>query len=72
MVFTQGRGFVVGESFGLPYRSLRCCPLVCDAPDTASLATLVLFGKLTGVAILFDFGEKWCRIYLPLCDLTNG
>ena len=39
MVFTQGRGFVIGASFGLQIRSLRCRVLVCNAADTASLAT---------------------------------
>ena len=39
MVFTQGRGFVLGASFGLQIRSLRCRVLVCHAADTASLAT---------------------------------
>ena len=69
MVFTQGRGFVLGASFGSQIRSLRCRVLVCRAADTASLATWFLFGKLFGVAALFDFGEKRCRKNLPLCDL---
>ena len=38
MVFTQGRGFVLGASFGLQIRSLRCRVLVCSAADTASFA----------------------------------
>ena len=46
MVFTQGRGFVLGTSFGLQVRSLRCRVSVCDGADTASLATWFLFGKL--------------------------
>ena len=46
MVFTQGRGFVIGASFGLQIRSLRCRVLVGRAADTASLATCVPFGKL--------------------------
>ena len=71
MVFTQGRGFVIGESFGLPYRSLRCRVLVCRAADTASLATWILFGKLSGVTMLVGFGEKRCRKNLPLGDLPN-
>ena len=66
MVFTQGRGFVFGASFGLQNRSLRCRVLVCHAADTASLATWVLFGKLLGVATLVGFGEKRCRKILPL------
>ena len=66
MVFTQGRGFVLGASFGLQIPSLRCRVLVCKAVDTASLAALFLFGKLFGVATLFDFGEKRCRKNLPL------
>ena len=37
MVFTQGRGFVVGEPFGLPHRLLRQCVLVCYAADTGEL-----------------------------------
>ena len=36
MVFTQGRGFVFGASFGLLNRSLRCRVLVCGGrPWTA-------------------------------------
>ena len=66
MVFTQGRGFVFGESFGLQNHSLRCRVLVCHAADTASLATRFLFGKLFGVATLVGFGEKRCRKNLPL------
>ena len=58
MVFTQGRGFVFGASFGLQIRSLRCRVLVGSAADTASLATWILFGKLFCVATLFAFGEK--------------
>ena len=67
MFFTQGRGFVLGASFGLKHRSLRCRVLVCHAVDTASLATSFLFGKLFGVATLAGFGEKRCRKNLPLC-----
>ena len=74
MVFTQGRDFVLGASFGLKRRSLRCRVLVCHAVDTASLATWFLLGKLIGVTALVDFGEKRCRKNLPLGDLdfTNG
>ena len=68
MVFTHSRGFVLGASYGLQIRSLRCRVLVCHAADTASLATWFLFGKLIGVATLFDFGEKRCRKNLPLAD----
>ena len=71
MVFTQGHGFVLGASFGLKRRSLRCRVLACNAADTASLATRFLFGKLIGVAITFGFGEKRCRKNLPLCDLSD-
>ena len=71
MVFTQGRGFVFGASFGLLIRSLRCRVLACHAADTASLATWFLFGKLLDVAITFGFGKKRCRKNLPLCDSTN-
>ena len=70
MVFTQGRGFVFGGSFGLLIRSLRCRVLVCNAADTASLATWFLFGKLIGVATFVSFGEKRCRKNLPLRDLV--
>ena len=70
MVFTQGRGFVVGASLGLLRPSLRYRALACNAADTASLATSFLFGKLIGVATLFDFGEKRCRKNLPLADLS--
>ena len=68
MVFTQGRGFVLGASFGLQNRSLRYHVLVCHAADTASLATRGHFGKLFGVATLVGFGEKQCRKKLPLHD----
>ena len=37
-VFTQGRGFDFGASFGLQFPSLRCRVLVCHAADTATLA----------------------------------
>ena len=67
MVFTQGRGFALGASFGLQIRSLRCRVLVCHAADTASLATRFVFAKLIGVATLFAFREKRCRKNLPLC-----
>ena len=67
MVFTQGRGFVLGASLGLQNCPLRCRVLVCYAADTASLATCFLFGKLFPVAIIFGFGEKRCRKNLPLC-----
>ena len=69
MVFTQSRGFVLGASFGLQIRSLRCRVLVCNAADTASLATCFLFGKLFRVASTSGFGEKRCRKNLPLHDL---
>jgi len=61
MIFTQGRGFVVGASYGVQIHSLRCRVLVASAACTASLATRVLIGKLIGVATLFDIGEKRCR-----------
>ena len=69
MVFTQSRGFVLGASFGLQCRSLRCRVLVRNAADTASLAARFLFGKLNGVAMNFGFEEKRCCKNLPLCDL---
>ena len=74
MVFTQGRGFDFGVSFGLQIRSLRCRVLVRNAADTTSLATRFLFGKLFGVAITFAFGEKRCRKNLPLsvAGLSNA
>ena len=68
MVFAQSRGFVVGESFDLRFRSLRCRVWFCHAADTVSLATWFLFGKLVGVATLVGFGEKRCRKNLPLSD----
>ena len=71
MVFTQGRGFVFGASFGLRIRSLRFRVLVCHAADTASLATWILFGKLIGVATFAGFGKKRCRKHLPMLDRTN-
>ena len=71
MVFTQGRGFVFGASFGLLCCWFRCRVVVCRAADTASLATRFLFGKLFGVAMLVRFGEKRCRKNLPL-DAPDG
>ena len=71
MVFTQGRGFVLGASFGSQVRSLRCRVLACYAADTASLATWFLFGKMFCVATLVGFGEKRCRKNLPLGDLSQ-
>ena len=68
MVFTQGRDFVLGGSFGLPSCPLRLLRLASHTADTASLATWILFGKLIGVVTLFDFGEKPCRKNLPLAD----
>ena len=58
MIFTQGRGFVLGVSFVLQIRTLRCRVLVGNAADTASLATRLCFGKLFCVATLVAFGEK--------------
>ena len=63
MAFTPGHGFFVGASFGVTFRYRA---LSCHAVDTASLAAWFLFGKLFGVATLYDFGEKRCRKYLPL------
>ena len=71
MVFTQGRGFVFEASFGLQTGSLRCRVLICNAADTASLATWFLFGKLLGVATLVGFGKKRCRKNLPLGDMSQ-
>ena len=71
MVFTQGHGFVIGESLGLRRWSLRCRGLVCHAVDTASLATWILFGKLLGVAMLVGFGEQRCRKNLSLSVTTD-
>ena len=56
VVFTQGRGFVLGASSSLRIRSLRCRVSVCHAADTASLAAWILFGKLLRVAMLVGFG----------------
>ena len=42
MVFTQGRGFVLGAPFGLKRRSLLCRVLVCHAADS-------LFGNVISV-----------------------
>ena len=72
MVFTQGRGFVLGASHGLRYRSLRPRALVSHAADTASLATWFLFGKLFGIATFVDFGEKRCRKNLPLAAQSSS
>ena len=70
MVFTLGRGFALGASFGLLHRPLRWRVLVCHAADTASLAMWFLFGKLFGVATLVVFGKKRCRKNLPLCAIS--
>ena len=71
MVFTQGRGFVFGRSFGLQIRPLRCRVLVCNAADTASLAAGLHFGKLISVAAFVGFGEKRCRKNLPFHDASH-
>ena len=71
MVFTQGRGFVFGASFGMQRGSLRCRFSVCHAADTASFPTWFLFGKLFGVATLVGFGEKRCRKNLPLAAASH-
>ena len=73
MVFTQGRGFVLGASSGLQSLLLRCRVLVCNAVDTAPLAMRFLFGKLFCVATLVGFGEKRCRKPSVLrLNLLNG
>jgi hypothetical protein len=64
MVFTQSRGFVFGESFGLPRRSLRYRVLLCHAADTASLATCVLLVQCL-VNDVFRFDENRRRKNLP-------
>ena len=66
MCFTQGCGFVVEASFGLPRLLASSVRFRLPAADTASLAAWFLFGKLFGVATLVGFGEKRCRKNLPL------
>ena len=72
MVFTQGRGFVLGASFGLHIHIRSVVAFRFAAPRTPPLlATWILFGKLFGVATLVGFGEKRCRKNLPLGDLSQ-
>ena len=52
------------------FRSLRCRVLVCNAADTASLATSILFGKLFCAATFVGFEKKRCRKNLPLSDYS--
>ena len=66
MVFTQGRGFVLEASFGLPrlIASVTCF----DLPRRGHrlFGNVDSFGKLFCVATLVGFGEKRCRKNLPL------
>lgn len=49
----------------------HCCMLVCNAVETASLATSFLFFvNLYSVATFFAFREKRCRKSLPLGYVT--
>ena len=70
MVFTQGRGFVIGESIGLP--RLFALTVCSGLPRRGHrlFGKRFLFGKLLGVATLVGFGEKRCRKNLPLDDLV--
>ena len=69
MVFTQGRGFVLGASFGLLIvRSVVAFWFA--TPRTPPLWQRDFFGKLLAVVITFGFGEKRCRKNLPLGDLV--
>ena len=69
MVFTQGHGFVLGASFGLRRSFAPLSRLGLPRRGHRLFGNVFFFGKLFCVATLFDFGQKRCRINLPLCDL---
>ena len=71
MVFTQGRGFVVEASFGLPRLLASSVRFRLPRRGHRLFGSVVSFGKLFGVATLVGFGEKRCRKNLPLCVLLN-
>ena len=68
MVFTQGRGFVLGASFGLQNSFAPLPRYGLPRRGHRLFGTWFLFGKLICVAITFGFGEKRCRKNLPLGD----
>ena len=70
MVFTQGRGFVVGASFGLQISLAPLSRFGLPRRGHRLFGNVVSFGKLLGVSITYGFGEKRCRKNLPL-SVTN-
>ena len=54
----QRHGFVIGSSFGLRRFNAVVSCWVCNATDTASLATRFLFDRLFCIATLFAFGKS--------------
>ena len=70
MVFTQGHGFVVGASFGLPRLIAPLSRIGWPRRGRRLFGNVVSFGKLLGVSITYGFGEKRCRKNLPLVDTS--
>ena len=68
MVFTQGRGFVLGASFGLQESFAPLSRTGLPRRGHRLFGNVISFGKLLCVAITFGFGEKRCRKNLPLSD----
>ena len=68
MVFTQGRGFVVGASFGLLCLFAPLSRVDLPRRGHRLFGTSILFGKLFCIATFVGFGEKRCRKNLPLGD----
>ena len=68
MVFTQGRGYDCGASFGLPCLLASMRSFALPRRGHRLFGNVVFFAKLLGVATLVDFGEKRYRKKLPLSD----
>ena len=66
MVFTQGRGFVLGASFGLQISFAPLSRFGLPRRGHRFFGNAISFGKLICVATLVGFGEKRCRKNLPL------
>ena len=69
MVFTQGHGFVLGASIGLPRSFAPLSRFGLPRRGHRLFGNACSLGKLMAVATFIGFGEKRCRKNLPLCDL---
>ena len=58
MVFTQGHGFVVGATFGLPRSFAPLSRVGLQRRGHRLFGNAFFLGKLSGVATLVAFGEK--------------